>query len=90
MSDTGLRGAPRGKVRGSQVDYQTHYNEAKESPTSQFNNTIVCDVLSWLQVVLITSHRSPEVALEVYFLYWSLNPGHQAIFAELGLKKRRA
>jgi hypothetical protein len=38
MSDTGLRGAPRGKVRGSQVDYQAHYSETKESPTSQFNN----------------------------------------------------
>ena len=38
MSDTGSRGAPRGKVRDSRVDYQAHYSEANESPTSQFNN----------------------------------------------------
>ena len=33
MSDTGFRGAPRGKVRDSLVDYQAHYSEANKSPT---------------------------------------------------------
>ena len=38
MSDTGSHAAPRGRVRDSRVDYQAHYSEANESPTSQFNN----------------------------------------------------
>ena len=38
MSDTGIHAAPRGRVRDSLVDYQAHYSEANESPTSQFNN----------------------------------------------------
>ena len=40
MSDTGLRGAPRGKVSDGRVDHQAYYSEAKESPTSQFNKSL--------------------------------------------------